>query len=101
MPSSYVLLSLPENGGSVPFSRMTWNCSGESSSRHSASVFFTAGALVSSAIFCLLRIRCARDSNLRDDFDLDQCALGQGGDLDGRACGSDYAGRREVLRVDG
>ena len=40
MPSSWLSTSAPVKARSVPFSRMTWNCSGVRSSRHSASVLW-------------------------------------------------------------
>src|SRR5919204_1703578 len=41
VPGSKTWSYSPEKGASVPFSRRTWNCSGVSSARHSASVFWT------------------------------------------------------------
>src|SRR6185437_14433225 len=41
IPSSWLSSKAPVKARSVPFSRMIWNCSGVSSSRHSASVFWT------------------------------------------------------------
>src|SRR5689334_137608 len=41
VPSSKTWSYSPENGRSVPFSRSTWYCSGDSSARHSASDFWT------------------------------------------------------------
>src|SRR6185503_10758381 len=41
VPASKTWSYSPENGASVPFSRSTRYCSGSSSARHSASVFWT------------------------------------------------------------
>src|SRR5438132_11602487 len=63
VPFSFVLSYSPVNGRSVPFSRVTWYCSGVSSRFHSSSVFrtFSMNASQGGAILSVRPDRAHRD----------------------------------------
>src|SRR6185312_6105868 len=112
MPSSWLSSSAPVKARSVPFSRMTWNCSGVSKSRHSASVLctFCLSDILNSSGEPWLSRQCA-DAPYRsldqtwlrsgdgDEVDLDERIFRQARDLDRSTRRRDDAFRRKVFRV--